>query len=114
MTPVPIGKTAFALFSTSFLAVAAAAQAATVDPQLFQELQWRSVGPFRGGRVLAVEGDPRDAKRFYFGAVNGGVWRSDDAGRTWQPIFDQVNVGSIGAIAIAPSAANVLYVGTGE
>jgi photosystem II stability/assembly factor-like uncharacterized protein len=96
------------------IGAAAAAQAAVVDPSLFQDLQWRSVGPFRGGRVLAVEGDPRDAKRFYFGAVNGGVWRTDDAGRTWQPIFDGVNVGSIGAIAVAPSAPNVLYVGTGE
>jgi photosystem II stability/assembly factor-like uncharacterized protein len=102
------------LLCALLLSTAAAAQAATVDPSLFQELKWRSVGPFRGGRVLAVEGDPVDAKKFYFGAVNGGVWRSDDAGRTWQPIFDEVNVGSIGAIAIAPSDAKILYVGTGE
>src|SRR3954452_23606168 len=96
------------------LGATAAVHAASVDPSLFQELQWRSVGPFRGGRVLAVEGDPKDAKRFYFGAVNGGGWRTDDAGRPWQPIFDEVNVGSIGAIAVAPSAPNILYVGTGE
>lgn len=93
---------------------AIAAHAATIDPALFQELKWRSVGPFRGGRVLAVTGAPDDPKRFYFGAVNGGVWRTDDAGRTWVPIFDQVNVGSIGAIAIAPSAPKTIYVGTGE
>jgi photosystem II stability/assembly factor-like uncharacterized protein len=94
--------------------LAAAAPAAPVDPHQFQELKWRSVGPFRGGRVLAVAGDPNDAKRFYFGAVNGGVWKTDDAGRTWQPIFDAVNVGSIGAIAVAPSNPKIIYVGTGE
>ena len=98
----------------SLIALATAGQAATVDPMQFQELQWRSVGPFRGGRVLAVAGDPKDARRFYFGAVNGGVWRTDDAGRTWQPIFDDVNIGSIGAIAVAPSSPSILYVGTGE
>jgi photosystem II stability/assembly factor-like uncharacterized protein len=91
-----------------------AAHAATVDPSLFQDLKWRSVGPFRGGRVLAVTGAPDDPKRFYFGSVNGGVWRTDDAGRTWTPIFDKVNVGSIGAIAVAPSAPKTIYVGTGE
>jgi photosystem II stability/assembly factor-like uncharacterized protein len=104
-----------ALFTViSVLAAATAAQAAPVDPALFQDLHWRMVGPFRGGRVLAVTGAPDDPRRFYFGAVNGGVWRTDDAGRTWNPIFDGVNVGSIGAIAVAPSAPKVIYVGTGE
>jgi photosystem II stability/assembly factor-like uncharacterized protein len=102
------------LLAISCSALAAAAQAATVDPALFQDLHWRMVGPFRGGRVLAVTGAPDDPRRFYFGAVNGGVWRTDDAGRTWQPIFDSANVGSIGAIAVAPSDPKVLYVGTGE
>ena len=102
------------LFSLPLLIAAAGAQAAPVDPSLFQDLHWRSVGPFRGGRVLAVAGAPDDPRRFYFGAVNGGVWRTDDAGRTWQPIFDKVNVGSIGAIAVAPSNPKVIYVGTGE
>ena len=87
---------------------------ASVDPTLFQALHWRSIGPFRGGRVLAVAGAPDDPKRFYFGAVNGGVWRTDDAGRTWTPIFDAEPVGSIGALAVAPSAPKVIYVGTGE
>ncbi|WP_216838970.1 sialidase family protein [Caulobacter sp. S45] len=96
------------------LALTAGEARATVDPALFQQLHWRSIGPFRGGRVLAVAGAPDDPKRFYFGAVNGGVWRTDDVGRTWQPIFDDAPVGSIGAIAVAPSAPNVLYVGTGE
>ncbi|QUD89281.1 hypothetical protein [Phenylobacterium montanum] len=91
-----------------------AAHAAGVDPPLFQDLHWRSIGPFRGGRVLAVDGAPDKPQRFYFGAVNGGVWRTDDAGRTWAPIFDSAPVGSIGAIAVAPSAPGVIYVGTGE
>jgi sortilin (neurotensin receptor 3) len=102
------------LLALPLLGAAAPLSAAAVDPHLFQDLHWRSVGPFRGGRVLAVTGDPRDSRRFYFGAVNGGVWRTDDAGRTWQPIFDDVNIGSIGAIAVAPSEPNVIYVGTGE
>ena len=106
--------TARALLATTLLGAASLAQAATVDPGQFQQLQWRSVGPFRGGRVLAVAGDPVDARKFYFGSVNGGVWRTDDAGRTWTPVFDQVNVGSIGAIAVAPSNPKVIYVGTGE
>jgi len=88
--------------------------AAPVAPSLFQDLHWRSIGPFRGGRVLAVEGAPDNPLRFYFGAVNGGVWRTDDAGRTWTPIFDSGPVGSIGALAVAPSAPSTLYVGTGE
>ena len=96
------------------LSVAAPAIAATVDPSQYQDLHWRSIGPFRGGRVLAVAGATNDPRRFYFGAVNGGVWRTDDAGRTWNPIFEDEHVGSIGAIAVAPSASNVIYVGTGE
>jgi len=102
------------LLAPLLIGIAAAAQAASVDPALFQDLHWRSVGPFRGGRVLAVAGDPTDSKRFYFGAVNGGVWRTDDAGRTWTPIFDSVKVGSIGAIAVAASNPGIIYVGTGE
>jgi photosystem II stability/assembly factor-like uncharacterized protein len=107
-------KPALAAIGVSLVSIAALAQAASVNPILFQELKWRSVGPFRGGRVLAVAGDPADPRKFYFGAVNGGVWRTSDAGRTWQPIFDSVNVGSIGAIAVASSAPRTIYVGTGE
>ncbi len=80
----------------------------------YQALHWRLIGPFRGGRVLTVAGIPGNSLRFYFGAVDGGVWTTGDAGRTWQPIFDNVPVGSIGALAIAPSDPNTIYVGTGE
>ncbi len=85
-----------------------------VDPTLYQALSWRLVGPFRGGRVLAVVGIPGDGRQFYFGAVDGGVWKTEDAGRTWMPIFDREPAGSIGALAIAPSDPRTLYVGTGE
>ncbi|MBV9991151.1 MAG: hypothetical protein JOZ72_07635 [Alphaproteobacteria bacterium] len=87
---------------------------AAVDPSWYQDLHWRLVGPFRGGRVLAVSGIPGDGRHFYFGAVDGGVWSTADAGRTWQPVFDEQADGSIGALAIAPTDPNVVYVGTGE
>ncbi len=87
---------------------------ATVDPSLFQDLSWRLIGPFRGGRVLTVTGIPGDSRHFYFGAVGGGVWATGDAGRTWEPIFDSENVGSVGALALAPSDPQTIYVGSGE
>jgi photosystem II stability/assembly factor-like uncharacterized protein len=80
----------------------------------YQALSWRLIGPFRAGRALAVTGIPGNNRLFYFGAVDGGVWATQDAGRTWQPIFDHEPVGSIGAIAIAPSDPRTIYVGTGE
>jgi len=94
--------------------VAVAALAGSVDPSWFQGLEWRSIGPFRGGRVLAVSGVVGEPNHFYFGHVNGGVWETRDAGRTWQPIFDGQPVASIGALAVAPSNSRVIYVGTGE
>jgi photosystem II stability/assembly factor-like uncharacterized protein len=98
-----------------FVAVAAALSAqAAVDPSWYQDLHWRLIGPFRGGRVLAVSGITGDSRRFYFGAVDGGVWTTGDSGRTWQPIFDGEPAGSIGALALAPSDPKTIYVGTGE
>src|SRR5467141_1163855 len=80
----------------------------------FRELRWRSVGPYRGGRTKAAAGVPGKPGLFYVGAVNGGVWRTDDYGRTWSPIFDDQPTGSIGAIGVAPSNPEVIYVGSGE
>jgi photosystem II stability/assembly factor-like uncharacterized protein len=84
------------------------------DDKFFQELRWRSIGPHRGGRSLAVTGVREQPDLFYFGSVDGGVWRTNDAGRTWNPIFDSQPIGSIGAIAVAPSNPEVIYVGSGE
>jgi len=86
-----------------------------VDPNLLSAVRYRCIGPTRGGRVVAVAGDPVDRSVFYFGAVAGGVWRTDDAGLYWENITDgQLNTSSIGALAVAPSDANVIYAGTGE
>ena len=87
---------------------------ATVDPSHYAGMHWRNVGPFRGGRALAVSGVPGDPNRFYFGAVGGGVWTTPNAGRTWTPLFDKEPVASIGAIALAPSDPRTIYVGSGE
>jgi photosystem II stability/assembly factor-like uncharacterized protein len=77
-------------------------------------LNWRSIGPYRGGRVLAVAGVPTDPNTFYFGGVAGGVWRTSNAGLSWTPLFDKQSIASIGAIAVADANPNVIYVGTGE
>jgi photosystem II stability/assembly factor-like uncharacterized protein len=98
----------------SFLLLAASASAQSVSPELFNGLKWRLIGPFRGGRVAAVAGIHGDSTTFYFGAVNGGVWKTTDAGTVWTPIFDNQSVASIGAIAVAPSDSKTIYVGTGE
>ncbi len=95
-------------------AVPAGAPSGDVSPSLFSALAWRDVGPFRGGRALAAAGIPGNGQAFYMGAAAGGVFRTDNAGATWQPIFDSQPNLSIGAIAVAPSNPNIVYVGTGE
>lgn len=85
-----------------------------VNPDLYKVMKWRLVGPFRGGRVLAVSGVPGHPEVFYFGAAAGGVWKTSDRGASWSPLFDDQAVSSIGALAVAPSDPNVIYVGTGE
>jgi photosystem II stability/assembly factor-like uncharacterized protein len=85
-----------------------------VNESLFKALQWRCIGPYRGGRALAVAGIPGDVDTFYSGAVAGGVWKTTDGGATWLPLTDDTPISSVGAIAIAPSNPNIIYVGTGE
>jgi hypothetical protein len=90
------------------------AHAQSAPAGTYQDLAWRMIGPFRGGRTRAVAGVPSMPAVFYVGAVNGGVWKTDDAGRTWRAIFDAQPSQSIGAIAVAPADPNIIYVGSGE
>jgi photosystem II stability/assembly factor-like uncharacterized protein len=87
---------------------------AQVPETLYSDLHWRMVGPFRGGRTRAATGIPSQPNVFYMAQVNGGVWKSDDYGRTWNPIFDHESTQSIGAIAVAASDPNIVYVTSGE
>src|ERR1700691_1262684 len=102
------------IFTFTVLLCTIAAAAQPVPPELISGLKWRMIGPFRGGRVVAVAGVPGDSTTFYFGSVNGGIWKTIDAGVVWTPIFDSQPVGSIGALSVAPSDPKVIYAGTGE
>ncbi len=97
------------LFINSF-----AIQAQSFDPSYFNAMQWRMIGPHRGGRTIAATGVPSQPNTFYIGVNNGGVWKTTDFGRTWDPIFDATPTGSVGDIAISPSNPNTIYVGSGE
>jgi photosystem II stability/assembly factor-like uncharacterized protein len=103
-----------ALSFSLFLAFTPLLHSQQIDTTLLSEMRWRNVGPFRGGRTRAVAGVASQPNVFYAGAVNGGVWKTTDYGRTWQPIFDRQPTGSIGAIAVAPSDPSIVYVGSGE
>ena len=113
---------ALCVFSTVLLTVfcfAAGVTPAAAQPQQssqspFSEMRWRNIGPYRGGRTRAAAGVPSQPNVFYIGSVGGGVWKTDDFGETWDPIFDDQDTGSIGAIAVAPSDPNIIYVGCGE
>ncbi len=98
----------------SFFCSLGSITAQQVPENTYQDLHWRMIGPFRGGRTRAATGVPSQPGVFYIGQVNGGVWKSDDYGRTWTPIFDHESTQSIGAIAVAPSNPNIIYVASGE
>ena len=93
---------------------ASAVSATGVGPSLYGGLRWRELGPFRGGWATVVDGVASKPDTFYFGGAGGGVWRTDDAGRTWRPLFQNGPAASIGALAVAPSNPNVIYIGTGQ
>jgi photosystem II stability/assembly factor-like uncharacterized protein len=103
---------AAALSSASILIAQQSAQ--TVDPSWYSAMRWRLIGPHRAGRVTAVAGIPGDPATYYLGTPGGGVWKTIDGGDVWKPIFDEQHVASIGAVALAPSNPNIIYVGTGE
>ena len=86
----------------------------TVDSLFFSKMKYRLVGPFRGGRSGAVAGDYKNRNTFYFGGTGGGVWKTTDGGSNWKNISDKYFGGSIGAVAVAPSDQNIIYVGEGE
>ncbi|HAT44122.1 MAG TPA: glycosyl hydrolase, partial [Ktedonobacter sp.] len=87
----------------------------TNDPTLLQSLEWRCIGPYRGGRVVAVAGDPTNSQVFYFGSTGGGVWKTTDGGIIWENVSDgYFKRASVGALAVSQSDPNVIYVGMGE
>ena len=107
-------RCSFSLLTFLSFAFSTQVAAQTVPPELFNSMQWRSIGPYRGSRAVAAAGVPGNSNTFYFGAVDGGVWKTTNAGLTWVPMFDGQPVASIGALAVAPSNPLVIYAGTGE
>src|SRR5579864_6969934 len=102
-------------FAFSILLVTTLAASAQVNPNFYQGLKWRNVGPFHGGRISSVTGVIGDPGTFYFGSPLGGIWKTTSAGVTWYPVFDQeTSVNSVGAIQVAPSDANIVYAGAGD
>src|ERR1700755_87264 len=101
------------LLAAFVLSVVLAAQA-KVDPKLYSDMKGREIGPMRAGRTRALAGVPAEPATFYLGAVNGGVWKTTDAGATWNSVWDGEPTGSIGSIAVSESNPNVVYVASGE
>src|SRR5919109_820408 len=118
------GQRRFAVYSAFLMAASLAGlgqvllylqkHAQKLGDKTLKGMKWRQIGPFRGGRALAVTGVAGDPETYYFGAVAGGVWKTQNGGLTWAPMTDKTGIMSIGAIAVAPSDPNVIYVGTGE
>ncbi|MBT9333238.1 WD40/YVTN/BNR-like repeat-containing protein [Paracidobacterium acidisoli] len=104
----------FAAAAAAMLLPISACPASAQTTGSMPDMHWRMIGPFRGGRTRAAAGVPDQPNVFYIGQVDGGVWKSTDYGRTWNPIFDQQDTQSIGAIAVAPSDSSVVYVASGE
>ncbi len=102
----------FAILLTTTFAQVVSAQ--SFDKQYYESMRWRCIGPFRGGRTVGAVGIPDQPNVFFIGVNNGGVWKTTDAGRTWQPIFDDAPTGSVGDIAVSPSNPDIIYVGSGE
>jgi photosystem II stability/assembly factor-like uncharacterized protein len=100
--------------SLVLLTVTTSAPAQEIAPNILQAMQWRLIGPHRGGRVTSVSGVPSQPAIYYIGTPGGGVWKTENGGQVWKSIFDPEHVASIGAVEVAPSDPNVVYVGTGE
>ena len=96
------------------LATTARAREESIPQRAYGDLHWRLLGPFRGGWATAVTGIPGDPATFYLGSADGGVWRTTDAGSSWRPLFEGQSSASIGALAVAPSDPQVIWVGTGQ
>src|SRR6187397_2382003 len=90
------------------------ANTVTFDQSLYSGIRWRELGPFRGGRSSTVTGVPGNPNLYYFGTVGGGVWKTNDAGQTYEPLTDKYFGGTVGAVAVAESDPNVIYAGEGE
>ena len=112
--PAAAGLLLAALFASNAHAVPTSLPEPAVPAAAYGELRWRELGPFRAGWATCVAGVPGDPRVYYFGGAGGGVWRTRDAGLTWEPLMQHQRAASVGAIAVAPTNPRVLYVGTGQ
>jgi len=114
MTPTRALLLSLAISAACATTLPAQTPAPPIPPTVFNDMAWRNIGPYRAGRTKAAAGHPSQPFTFYIGMVNGGVWKTTDAGRTWKPIFEDQPTGSIGWVSVAPSDPKVIYVGAGE